>query len=151
MKSRGAVRVVEGYKAVVFPSKAELDAFVEAEGCKRSTRKKKTVVSNIADLKVDVAPGTSVWVQCDACLKWRRVPPDQNSSELPEVWTCKDWNISCEVPEVVSKEVDLTPVEDAEPFEPIELPSTESWPGYLMHLCAAIGNAVLMIIFSMWI
>lgn len=30
------------------------------------------------------------WVQCDACMKWRRVPWNVNADDLPDQWFCKD-------------------------------------------------------------
>jgi hypothetical protein len=30
------------------------------------------------------------WVQCDACMKWRRVPWNVNADLLPDQWFCKD-------------------------------------------------------------
>jgi len=28
------------------------------------------------------------WVQCDACAKWRKLPPHAKGTELPDSWTC---------------------------------------------------------------
>lgn len=45
-----------------------------------------------------------VWVQCNACDKWRSLPSTVDASKLPEIWNCKD-NIydsnrnSCDAPE----------------------------------------------------
>ena len=30
------------------------------------------------------------WVQCDSCMKWRRVPWNINMDDLPDEWYCKD-------------------------------------------------------------
>ncbi|GAB6022317.1 hypothetical protein CHUAL_006441 [Chamberlinius hualienensis] len=29
-----------------------------------------------------------LWVQCDSCLKWRRLPQDFQQADLPETWFC---------------------------------------------------------------
>jgi CW-type Zinc Finger len=44
------------------------------------------------------------WVQCEKCLKWRKLPPHIAADDLPDVWTCdmNDWNphaASCDSPE----------------------------------------------------
>jgi hypothetical protein len=43
-------------------------------------------------------------VSCDACGKWRSLPPSVSGAALPDTWVCSDntWNLSlasCEVPE----------------------------------------------------
>ena len=32
----------------------------------------------------------TAWVQCEGCMKWRRVPWNVNMDDLPEMWYCKD-------------------------------------------------------------
>lgn len=49
-------------------------------------------------------PDSVEWVQCDACSKWRKLPPHISAAELPEVWYCTNntWNplsASCDAPE----------------------------------------------------
>lgn len=45
------------------------------------------------------------WVQCEACMKWRRVPWNVNTDNLPDQWYCKDnfWDTaeraSCAAPQ----------------------------------------------------
>ena len=44
------------------------------------------------------------WVQCDACAKWRKLPPGITPKALPASWRCADntWNMaqaSCLFPE----------------------------------------------------
>jgi len=50
------------------------------------------------------------WVQCNSCLKWRRIYGDPNA--LPEVWTCSMHStpgMSCAVPEE-AMDADETPL-----------------------------------------
>lgn len=42
------------------------------------------------------------WVQCETCMKWRRVPYDIDVNALPDTWTCNMnyWNVeqaSCDI------------------------------------------------------
>nr|6O5W_A Chain A, NS1-linked peptide,MORC family CW-type zinc finger protein 3 [Homo sapiens] len=45
--------------------------------------------------------GDQTWVQCDACLKWRKLPDGMD--QLPEKWYCSNnpdpQFRNCEVPE----------------------------------------------------
>jgi hypothetical protein len=36
-----------------------------------------------------------VWVQCDKCAKWRALPPDTNTKQLPDIWSCELGNWQC--------------------------------------------------------
>lgn len=53
------------------------------------------------------SPATLVaaqWVACDACGKWRRLPKNITSDQLPEIWTCEmsSWDTqrnTCQSPE----------------------------------------------------
>lgn len=53
-----------------------------------------------------------VWVQCNTCDKWRALPPETDSSKLPDIWICslndtdKERN-HCEAPEENFDEEDL--------------------------------------------
>ncbi|KAK3706874.1 hypothetical protein QZH41_018437 [Actinostola sp. cb2023] len=53
-----------------------------------------------------------LWVQCDnpECLKWRKLPPNVGTDNLPEKWYCVDhpegkWR-SCDVPEELEDETE---------------------------------------------
>ncbi|XP_048884452.1 MORC family CW-type zinc finger protein 4 isoform X1 [Brienomyrus brachyistius] len=35
------------------------------------------------------------WIQCEDCLKWRRLPPGVIAGSLPEKWTCSQHPTSC--------------------------------------------------------
>jgi hypothetical protein len=54
---------------------------------KTATAKKKEVVN-------------TAWVACDRCFKWRKLPPDVRSNELPSFWYCSKFEgLSCQVSE----------------------------------------------------
>ena len=51
-----------------------------------------------------VAGSLPHWVQCDACTKWRKLPPGVSPKALPDSWRCADntWSTpqaSCSFPE----------------------------------------------------
>lgn len=50
------------------------------------------------------------WVQCDDCLKWRKLPHGTDLDKLPDKWYCKDNPNSkirsCNTPEEKEDEVE---------------------------------------------
>ncbi|XP_072116029.1 MORC family CW-type zinc finger protein 3-like isoform X1 [Mobula birostris] len=54
-----------------------------------------------------------VWVQCDACLKWRKIPDEINPDMLPDKWFCSmntdPKYMNCNVPEEPEDTIEDTP------------------------------------------
>ena len=60
-------------------AKAEAEAEAEAEAGKEESDEEES----------DEEEAEQLWVQCDACRKWRRLPESmRDSDELDEAWTC---------------------------------------------------------------
>jgi hypothetical protein len=54
-------------------------------------RKRKNIDHEAMQLDGILPPEENTgWVQCDACMKWRRVPWNVNTDDLPDEWYCKD-------------------------------------------------------------
>lgn len=47
-----------------------------------------TTAATVASASSTTATGPE-WVQCDRCKKWRKLPPNVNSSSLPDQWFCE--------------------------------------------------------------
>jgi hypothetical protein len=62
-------------------------------------------VDGAQQMDINLAPEKpSEWVQCEQCLKWRRVPWDINIADLPDSWNCtmSTWdpeNANCDTPQ----------------------------------------------------
>ncbi|XP_078542430.1 MORC family CW-type zinc finger protein 4 [Lissotriton helveticus] len=70
------------------------------------------------------------WVQCDECLKWRKLPGRLDRYSLPEKWFCdlhpRPKYRSCSVPEKKELyEEELTPTKEKQPKEQNHSASTE--------------------------
>lgn len=71
--------------------------------------------NNTAD-GMNITKPDELWVQCDICLKWRKLPDYIKKEDLPEKWYCHmhpdpAWK-SCEVPEEEEE-----PVDNVRPYE----------------------------------
>jgi len=60
-----------------------------------------TAKGHQANVNAEAPPN---WVQCDTCMKWRKLPNGINPKDLPNSWRCGDntWNTaqaSCLFPE----------------------------------------------------
>lgn len=67
----------------------------------------------------------TAWVQCEKCLKWRRVPFHVNVDSLPEQWYCEQntWDLekaSCSIPQdKFDSEKEATLLTDCTEVEPV--------------------------------
>jgi hypothetical protein len=91
----------------------------------------------IVPIEPDV-PTEEEWVLCDACRKWRRLPPSVRAASLGERWTCEQgrWGfhdtltaaftpLSCTLEEPTSSGDSVVPPEEGAPD--VALHEGDSW------------------------